>query len=50
LPKATASLLTSTSKDFSVRQGKPDASSGCNSRPGKGMSRPTGDRALGSWR
>jgi hypothetical protein len=35
---------------ISVRQDKPGAFSGCNSRPGKGKSRPTGNRVLGSWR
>jgi RNA-directed DNA polymerase len=35
---------------FSVRQDKPGASSGCDSRPGKGESHPTRNRALGLWR
>jgi hypothetical protein len=34
----------------SVRQDKPGAFSGCNSRPGKGKSRLTGSRVLGSRR
>ena len=34
--------------EYSVRQDKPGAFSGCNSRPGKGKSRPTGNRVLGS--
>ena len=37
-----------TFDESSVRQDKPGAFSGCNSRPGKGKSRPTGNRVLGS--
>ena len=48
LPKAAAGALTSIWRNSSVRQAKPGAFSGCNSRPGKGKSRPTGNRVLGS--
>jgi len=37
-------------RQFSVRQAKPGASSGCNSHPGKRQSHLTRNRVLGSWR
>jgi hypothetical protein len=47
-PAVTKMSWTPTYPDTSVRQDKPGAFSGCNSRPGKGKSRLTGNRVLGS--
>ena len=40
-------MTVDTSKSFSVRQVKPGASSGCNSRPGKGNEPPHLESSLG---
>ena len=44
---ATLTWSTLTCRNISVRQGKPGASSGCNSRPGKGNEPPHLESSLG---
>ncbi len=44
---ATTGYLIWTFRPISVRQGKPGASSGCNSRPGKGNEPPHRESSLG---